>query len=150
MQEVTRDMLGLYEVDRSIMDGKARLMRLQKKVTEQEKVVERARERAREIEGAIRDKAFATDALNLELRNAESEVVDQERRIKEIKNQREYRIISDRIKELKILADDRESAVISGMEELDRLRDAINQGHREIGEEELKLIQFRQETTEET
>lgn len=149
MSDLMREMLNLNQVDRRIVRGKLRLQELSREVAAQEKKVEEAREEARRVEQAIKERAFAADRLNLEIRAAESETGEQEKKIKSIKNQREFRIVSDRIKDLKIRMDENESAVLSGMEELDRLRERMTACHTRIGEEELKLTSIRQKAKEE-
>lgn len=149
MSDLMREMLNLNQVDRRIVRGKLRLQELSREVAAQEKKVEEAREEARTIEQSIKERAFAADRLNLEIRSAESEVGDQEKKIKIIKNQREFRIVSDRIKDLKIRVDESEAAVLSGMEELDKLRERMAASHNRIGEEDLKLTTIRQKAKEE-
>ena len=150
MTELMREMLSLNMVDRKIIAGKTRLGELAKEVAAQEKRIEEAREKARKVEAATKEKVFATDRINMDVRAAEAEVGEQEQKLKNIKNQREFRIVSDRIKELKIMVDENESAVLAGMEELDVLRERLTACHAVIGEEELKLISVRQKAREET
>ncbi len=149
MNEIMTEMLNLNAIDRRIVAGKTRLAELAKEVAVQEKRIEDARDKSRGIETAIKEKAFATDRINMDIRAAEAEVGDQERKLKNIKNQREFRIVSDRIKELKIQVDENESTVLAGMEELDRLREQMTACHQAIGEEELKLTSVRQKAREE-
>lgn len=149
MTELMREMLNLNAVDRRIVAGKTRLGELAKEIATQEKKIEEARDKARKVEAATKDKVFSTDRLNMDVRAAEAEVGEQERKLKHIKNQREFRIVSDRIKELKIMVDENESAVLAGMEELDRLRERLTACHAVIGEEELKLTSVRQKVHDE-
>ena len=144
-----RAMLDLNGVDRRIVRGKLRLQEVAREVATQEKSLEEAREKARGIEQAIKDKAFSADRVNMEIRAAEAEAADQERKLKNIKNQREFRIVTDRIKDLKIRVDENESAVLAGMQELDKLREDMAAAHNRIGEEDLKLTTTRQKAQEE-
>lgn len=148
MNELTKKMLDLNAVDRRILAGKADLAILSKTIAAQEKRIADARDKSRTIEVATKDRAFSTDRINMEVRTAEQEMVEQEKKLKNIKNQREFRIVSDRIKELKILIDENESMVIAGMEELDSLREQMTACHQAIGEEELKLTSIREEAHE--
>lgn len=149
MADLMRAMLDLYDIDRKIMRGKDRLGVVTRAVHAQEKNIEEAREKARTVEKALKDKAFATDRLNMDMRAAEAEVGDQERKLKNIKNQKEYRIVTDRIKELKIKVDENESAVLAGMEEMERLQERMNACHQTVGEEELKLVSIKQKAHDE-
>ncbi len=149
MSDLMREMLNLNQVDRRIVRGKLRLQELAREVAAQEKRVEEAREKSRRIEQSIKDKAFAADRLNLEIRSAEAEAGEQEKKLKSIKNQREFRIVTDRIKDLKIRVDESESAVLAGMEELDKLREQMTACQAKIGEEDLKLTSIRQKAYEE-
>ncbi len=130
------------------MHGKLRLQEVSREVAAQEKAVEDARERARSIERAIKDKAFAADGLNMEIRAAEAEAADQERKLKSIKNQREFRIVTDKIKDLKIRVDESESAVLANMSDLDTLREQLTAAQDGIGEEDLKLTSVKQKAQE--
>ncbi len=144
MSELMQAILDLNAIDRKIVRGKLRLQEVTREVAEQEKVVEEAREAARKIEQNIKDKAFKSDRLNLDVQTAETEVADQERKLKNLKNQREFRIVTDRIKDLKIRIDENESAVLAGMAELDKLREHMAECHNRIGVEDLKLTTVRQ------
>lgn len=150
MDDLMKEMLDLNAIDRRIVRGKLRLQEVTREVAAQEKKLEETREKARKIEEAIKEKAFAADRLNMEIRAAEAEVGDQERKLKNAKNQKEFRIITDRVKDLKIRVDENESAVLAGMEELDRLREQMAACHGQIGEEDLKLTSVRQKAQEES
>ncbi len=149
MTELMESILNLNSIDAGIVRGKLRLQELTRDIADQEKKVEQAREKARKIENAIKETAFSTDRLNMEIRTAEAEAGEQEKKLKGIKNQKEFRIISDRIKDLKIQVDENESAAIAGMEQLDKLREEVNAAHAQIGEEDLKLTSVRQKAQEE-
>lgn len=149
MSDVMREMLDLNRIDRRIVRGKLRLQEVTREVAAQEKKLEEAREQARAIERSIKDKAFSADRMNMEIRTAEAEVADQEKKLKNIKNQREFRIVSDRIRDLKIRVDESESAVLANMSDLDKLREDLAACHNRIGEEDLKLTTVRQKAQEE-
>jgi predicted nucleic acid-binding Zn-ribbon protein len=149
MSELMQAMLDLNAIDRRIVRGKIRLQELTRAVAAQEKAVEDARVVARGFEQAIKEKAFSADRLNMEIRTAEAEAGDQERKLKSIKNQREFRIVTDRIKDLKIRVDEHESAVLNNMSELDALREKMAAAHTKVGEEDLKLTTARQTAQEE-
>ncbi|MDR1744160.1 MAG: hypothetical protein LBS30_00210 [Planctomycetota bacterium] len=149
MSDVMQEMLELNRIDRRIVRGKLRLQEIARAVTAQEKKLEEARERSREIERIIKDRAFSADRMNMEIRAAEAEVADQEKKLKSIKNQREFRIVTDRIKDLKIRVDESESAVLANMADLDKLREDLAACRNAIGEEDLKLTSARATAQEE-
>lgn len=149
MTDVIREILELNHIDRRIVRGKLRLQEIAREVAAQEKKLEDARERSRKIEQAIKDKAFSADGLNMEIRSAEAEVAEQEKKLKTIKNQREFRILTDRIKDLKIKVDESESAVLANMTDLDKLREDLAACRNAIGEEDLKLTSVRTTAQEE-
>ncbi|MCC8109083.1 MAG: hypothetical protein LIQ30_08585 [Planctomycetes bacterium] len=149
MSDLIQAMLDLNGIDRRIVRGKLRLQEVTREVAAQEEALENAREQARKVEEAIKEKVFAADRLNMEIRTAEAEVADQERKLKSIKNQREFRIVTDRIKDLKIRVDDHESSVLSNMTDLDQLREKVAECHNRIGEEDLKLTTIRNNAQEE-
>ncbi|MCD8349746.1 MAG: hypothetical protein LUC93_03950 [Planctomycetaceae bacterium] len=148
MSDLMDRMLDLNYVDRRIVRGKLRLQEVTREVAAQEKRVEEAREAARKIELAIKDKAFSADRMNMEIRTAEAEAADQERKLKNIKNQREFKIVSDRIRDLKIRVDEHESNVLANMTDLDKLREDMAAVYNTIGEEDLKLTSVKQKAQE--
>mgnify|MGYP003623757550 CR=1 FL=1 len=105
--------------------------------------------RARGSERTIKDKAVSADRINRDVRTAEAEVADQDKKLKNIKNQREFRIVTDRIRDLKIRVDESESAVLANMSDLDKLREDLAASHTLVGEEDLKLTTVRQKAQEE-
>jgi predicted nucleic acid-binding Zn-ribbon protein len=139
-----RALVELNRIDRRIVHGKLRLQEVTREVAAQEKALEDARERVRSIERVIKEKAFSADGLNMEIRTAEAEAADQERKLKGIKNQREFRIVTDKIKDLKIRVDESESAVLANMSELDALREQLAKAIEGIGTEDLKLTSAKQ------
>lgn len=145
MSDLMRRMKDLNSVDKKIVRGKLRLQEVARTVSAQEKVVEEAREKARKIEQTIKDMMFSADKLNMDLGVAQAEMADQERKMKNVKSQREYRIITDRVRDLKIRVDDSESSMLANMTALDTLRDDLTAAHNTIGEEDLKLTSVRQE-----
>ena len=149
MSTLIQAMLDLNSIDKRIVRGKIRLQEVTREVAVQEKALDDARAAARAIELVIKDKAFAADRFNMEIRASEAEVGDQERKLKNIKNQREFRIVTDRIKDLKIRVDENESAVLNNMAELDTLREKMTEAHNKVGEEDLKLTTVKQKAQEE-
>ena len=125
MTPIVRELLTLYTIDRSILGAKERHHQAARAVLEQEKVRDAALADRQRAEEAIREQAMATDRVNLEMRTAEAEAKDQENKVKAIKNQREYRIVTDRIKELKQLLTRHEETILTAMENLDRLREHL-------------------------
>ncbi|MDR1535148.1 MAG: hypothetical protein LBU64_08650 [Planctomycetota bacterium] len=148
--EVTREIMALNQVDLRLVRGKLRLQELARSLAVQEKAVEAARQQARTAELAVKENILQADRLNMEIRAAEAEAGEQERKLKAIKNQREFRIVTDRIKDLKIRVDENESQLLAGMEELDRLRERVTECRNRIGEEDLKLTSLRQSAQEES
>jgi Zn-ribbon protein, possibly nucleic acid-binding len=148
MSDLMNALLDLNGIDRKIVRGKLHLQEVMKTVANQEKKLEDVRAQARKYEEAIKEKALGADRVNMEMRTAESEAAEQEKKLKSIKNQKEFRIVSDRIKDLKIQADEHESAVLSTMEELDKLREQVAASHSQIGEEDLKLTSVKQQAQE--
>ncbi len=149
MSELMERMRDLNSVDKRIVRGKLRLQEVSREVAAQEKKLEETREAARKIEQSIKDKAFSADRMNMEIRTAEAEAADQERKLKHIKNQREFKIVTDRIKDLKIRVDEHESGVLSNMGDLDTLREKLAACYTTIGEEDLKLTTVKQKAQDE-
>lgn len=148
MSDLMRDLLDLNSIDKKIVHGKLHLQEVTRAVAAQEKALEEAREKARAIERTIKDKMFSTDRTNMDVRTAQAEMVDQEKKMKGVKSQREFKIITDRIKDLKIKIDDSESSMLSNMTLLDKLRDELAEAHNKVGEEDLKLTTTRQKAQE--
>lgn len=148
MSDLMRELLELNSIDKKIVRGKLHLQEVTRSVAAQEKTLEEAREKARRIEQTIKDKMFSADRINMEMRTAQAEQAEQEKKIKHVKGQREYRIITDRIKDLKFRVDESESSLLSNMTELDTLRENLAAAHNQIGEEDLKLTSVRQKAQE--
>lgn len=149
MSDLMHEILELNAIDRKIVRGKLHLQEVTRAVAAQEKILEDAREKARQIEKTIKDKMFSADKLNMDVRTAQAESAEQEKKIKHVKGQREYRIITDRIRDLKIRVDESESSLIANMTALDTLREELTAAHNSIGEEDLKLTSVRQNAQQE-
>lgn len=149
MSELMRDMLDLNAIDRKIVRGKLHLQEVTRAVAAQERVLEESRENARKIEQTIKDKMFSADRLNMDLSATQAENSEQERKIRSVKGQREYRIVTDKIRDLKIRADELESSLLENMTSLDTLREQLMAAHNKVGEEDLKLTSTRQQAQEE-
>ena len=148
MTPIIRELLALYEIDRSILTAKERHHEAARAVLEQEKVRDATRADRQRAEEAIREQAMATDRVNLEIRAAEAEAKDQESRVKTIKNQREYRIITDRIKELKQLLGRHEETILEAMENLDRLRQHLARSEEAARAAEVELERLKAEAAQ--
>lgn len=147
---IISELLTLGELDRRILRGKQRLQEMTRSVDFQEKRLNEAREKVLETEKTIRDNASTTDRHNLDIRTYEAEADEQNRKLKIIKNQKEYRIVSDRIKELRQMVDEWEDAVLAGMEQLDKGRTLLIERQNTVGEEDLKLTTLRKDKQRET
>ncbi|MDR2391835.1 MAG: hypothetical protein LBE84_09185 [Planctomycetota bacterium] len=143
--ELVRTIIDLNQVDNRIIRGKLRVQELNQATVAQEKAVEAARESARQAEAKVRENIQVADRLNMELLTAGAEVNDQEKKLSDIKTQREFRIVTDRVRELKIQIDENESQMLESMEELDRLREKVTEYRNRINEEELKLESVRKQ-----
>jgi len=122
MSSVIKELLALSEIDMQLVAYKRRFEAGPEELRQQKQAAESMREARREIEGTIKQKIDEVNQANLDMRTAEAEVEDQERKLKAIKNNKEYKIVTERIKALKQTVSDLENRALAVMEELDTLR----------------------------
>ncbi len=144
MPTAMEQLLALLEIDRQLLEYKKRRDAGPEEIRRQEDMITAAREARRAGEDAIKEKATAVDRCNLEIRTAEADIDDQQSKLKGIKSNKEYKIVTERIKDLKQTITTKETEALTAMEELDALRaalqeklDAVNTAESKI--EELKL-----------
>lgn len=142
-------LLELYRIDTELVGLKKRLQAGPEEVKLREDKVEAAREERRKAQEAIRTKATEVDACNLEVREAESEIASQQGKLQLIKNNKEYKIVTDRIKELKERVGRREEEALAKMEQLDAAKAELKARQDDLAREEAAVAALQAEVAKE-
>jgi len=149
MSQLKKTLLGLYQIDTELVALKRLMNAGPEEIRMQEQQVAAAREARKNIETVIKEKAAAVDNSNLDIRSAETEVEEQEQKLHQIKNNKEYKIVTERIKELKQKVTEQENLALQAMEEMERLRQELKTKQEEMAATETKLEEIRLEVEQE-
>lgn len=139
----------LARVDEELIRLGKRLKAGPEEVLQQEAKLDAARVARREAEVAIREKTAQVDQMNLDLRTYEADIAEAEEQLHGIKNNKEYRILTDRIRDMKQAVSDRETDAIGLMDELDGMRTALRETQQAVATEEETLTALRTEVEHE-
>lgn len=159
MSSLLEELLKLFAIDQQLLALKNTYAAGPATIKAEESKIATAREERRLAEETVRTKSAEVDQCSLDIRTAEGEIEEQEVKLKGIKNNKEYKIVTERIKDLKQIIETKEGQTLAAMEELDGLRaslreklDAVKEGEARI--EELKkkceedAVSIRQEVDE--
>lgn len=149
MNDVIRAILALAEMDRELLRLSKRLKAGPEELRRQQEKQEAARAKRMEAEKAIQEKLMAVDRCALDLRTLEGELNDLQEKLLIIKNNKEYRILTDRIKHLKQAISEKESEELEAMEEVDRLRENLKEKTAALAAEEQALAKLEEELKKE-
>ncbi len=143
MSEAIEELRRLSEIDVELNTLRRRLKAGPDEVQQREEKVAALRDGLRESEREIREAALLADRCNLDVRTAEADIVEAEKRLNGIKNNTEYRIMTDKVKALKQALSDSENQGLTMMEKLDGLRAAHQEkvAAVETAEQELAALQ---------
>lgn len=122
MSTIRDELLALYAIDQKLLQIKAHLQTGPEECKRLRQEVEAAKAAKRDVETRVRETASGVDRLNLEAKEAEDEIAQQQDKLHAIKNTKEYRIVTERIKNLKQQIADVEERELDLMERLDSLR----------------------------
>ncbi|MBN2713418.1 MAG: hypothetical protein JXR97_13440 [Planctomycetes bacterium] len=150
MSTAMQELLNLFEIDSQLVQLKKRLDAGPQEIQEEENKIAAAREERRKAESIIKEKASELDNCNLDIRTAEAEIDDQQEKLKGIKNNKEYKIVTTRIKDLKQLINDKETLSLQHMEELEQLRNSLKEKLESVTEAEKKIEELKLEVQKET
>lgn len=125
MTELLDLLLHLNRVDKALITLKRRLDAAKEELVLRDRELAAAEARRQTAEDAIRRAALDLDRVQLETRADQAEFADQDRKLKAVKNNTEYEIVTDRIKELRHRIDDNETAMLQGMDALDAAKAAL-------------------------
>lgn len=134
MSEVMPPLRALYRVDSQLIHLKKLLAAAVEEVAMLDRAVEQAEVERKRAADAIRDETLRLDATQLSARTAQAELADQDRKLKTVKNNVEYRIITDRVKELRQHIDASETELLQGMENLDRGKEKLDAAQAALAE----------------
>ncbi len=145
MNQLKEALLGLYRIDTELVSLKRQMDAGPEEIRMQEEKVAAAREARKQVEAVIKEKAAAVDNSNLDIRAAEAEVEEQEQKLRAIKNNKEYKIVTERIKELKQKVTEQENLALLAMEEMEALRQDLKAKQDEVAAAETRLEEIRRE-----
>lgn len=119
MKEVLKKLLILAQLDRQLLNCKKLREALPEDLARQAQICEAARSDSSEMESIIRMAMMNIDKINLEVNTAKDDIKKLNGKIGIIKNNKEYQIIAERIKDLETTikrAEDRELVMIEELE----------------------------------
>lgn len=122
MEPILGEVLKLAEIDKQLVALKKRLDGGPRELARQRTAVEAAKAERGEVEKRIREAMTEVDQCSLDLKTYEAELADQEEKLSICKNNKEYKILTDRIKTLKQAISDLETKELTVMESLDAMR----------------------------
>ncbi len=140
MSQVMDTLLALSRVDEQLVKLKRILDAGPEELRLKQEAIDAAIKARSDAEGAIRASATRVDQCNLDIRSAEVEAEDQAEKLKIVKNNKEFKIITKRIKDLKQLIADKESTAIRMMDETDSLRADLEAKNVAVAAAEAALI----------
>ena len=138
--------MGVFEKLRELAEIDAQLVGLKRKVEAgpkelamQQQHCDAVKAARTEVQEACMRCASEIDNLGLEVKSLESEVKDLDQKIGIVKNSKEYKIITERIKDVKKSISDNEKREVELMEELEGLKKVLEEKNAQLEEEEGKL-----------
>ncbi len=142
-------LMALAVIDEELIRLGKRLKAGPEEIAQREAELEAARSARREAETAIREKTSEVDEKNLDLRTYEADIAEAEELLHGIKNNKEYRILTDRIKDMKQSINEMETTAITLMDELDGMRTDLRQKQEAVSVAEEALTALRAEVDQE-
>lgn len=149
MSGIFAALLSLYQIDSEMLKHRRRLQALPEEIAQREKDVSLAREQRQAVEAAIQERTRRLDEHNLDIRGHTDELRDLEEKLRQVKNNKEYRILSDRIRELKQSISELETAALLLMEEIDNLRREMAAKQAIVAEQEQRVEEAKRAYQEE-
>lgn len=127
MSTVRDELLALYAIDQKLLTIKKRLDAGPAELKRLRQNVDIAKSAKSDVEVRVREAATGVDRLNLEVKTAEAEIAEQQEKLHIIKNTKEYKIVTERIKNLKQQIGDAEERELELMEQLESLRTTLKE-----------------------
>jgi predicted nucleic acid-binding Zn-ribbon protein len=149
MSEIIEELLKLYAIDQELIKLKKRMDAGPQEIQEQENRVAASRDACREAETVIKHRAGDMDRIALDIRTCEAEIDDMDGKLSIIKNNKEYKIITSRIKDLKQRIVQCEDEQLRLMEELDLKRASLKESQASLSAAEEKLSALKAEVATE-
>ncbi len=140
MAKILDELKKLGVIDTTLVRLKKVLDSAPGELTGQKEMVEQAKGAKEEVEKAVRECATEVDRINLDVKAAENEIVDLERKISIVKNNKEYQIVTERIGELKKVIGESEERGLALMEKLDSLRSDLEQKNNDLEAQKQALV----------
>lgn len=132
MTSVMDELFTLYDLDQELIKLKQTMEAGPLELAQLDKNVQRTREGRQETEDLVRNTMAKIDQCNLDLQSDAEEIEEQETLLKDIKNSKEYRIVTERLKTLKQRIEEREEQVLGLMETLEEVRAELQTRQEEL------------------
>ena len=129
----------LAEIDAQLVGLKRKVEAGPKEMAMQQQHCDAVKSARTEVQEACMRCASEIDNLGLDVKSLESEVRDLDQKIGIVKNSKEYKIITERIKDVKKSISDNEQREVELMEELEGLKKVLEEKNAQLEEEESKL-----------
>jgi predicted nucleic acid-binding Zn-ribbon protein len=149
MSSLLEELQALHAIDQKLIHLKKRLQAGPKEIVHYEKKLAELAADRKAAEEEIKRKASGVDQCNLDIRTAEAELQKAEEQLRGTKNNKEYKILTDQIKEYKNEISEKETQALQIMEELDGLRGAIKEKQAQEAAAREKLEAIKAEIAEE-
>ena len=129
----------LAEIDAKLVSLKRRVDAGPKELEMQQQNCDAVKVSRSEVQEACMRCAAQIDALGLDVKSLEGETRDLDQKIGIVKNSKEYKIVTERIKDVKKSISDNEQKELELMEELDGLKTILTEKNEQLVVEEEKL-----------
>ena len=144
------EILLLAEFDRELIRLRKLLAAGPEEITQIERSLKNTREQRTKLETALREKAAQANQATLDIQSAENEIEENKIKLNNVKNKKEYQILTDRIKFLTAQISKDEEESIKCMVALDKLRDEFKAAQEAVIEKEAKLAAVKNEIEHES
>ncbi len=129
----------LAEIDSQLVALKRKVDAGPKELEQQMQYCDAVKAARSEVQEACMRCAAELDSLGLDVKSLEAEVKELDQKIGIVKNSKEYKIVTERIKDVKSSISDNEKKEIELMEELEGLKKVLAEKNDELETEENKL-----------
>ncbi len=136
-------LLELAEIDGKLVTLKRRIEAGPKEVELQQQHCDAVKAARSEVQEACMRCASQIDMLGLDVKSLESETRELDQKIGIVKNSKEYKIITERIKDVKKSIGDNEQRELELMDELDGLKKTLDEKNSQLETEEFKLEEVK-------
>ena len=139
MKEKFNELENLSAIDVQLVSLKRKIDAGPKEIEIQKQHCEAIKAARAEVQEACKRCASQIDILGLEVKSLEAEAKELDQKIGIVKNSKEYKIITERIKDVKKIINENEQRELELMEELENLKKVLSEKNEQVEVEEEKL-----------